>query len=105
MNLFEISIDIEHVKIEAVDFTAKSEIVITVTSTLESAYCDSCGQEIKEFHSFGHEIRLRRLPILGKSTYIRIKPKRYRCSCCHGGPTTAQKLDWYDPRSPHTKGY
>ncbi|MFO1434194.1 MAG: ISL3 family transposase [Candidatus Competibacteraceae bacterium] len=48
---------------------------------------------------------LRHLSILGKPTYIRIKPKRYQCPYCEDHPTTTQKLSWYDARSPHTKAY
>jgi transposase len=34
-----------------------------------------------------------------------LKPKRYRCPHCDGGPTTTQQLSWYSPRSGQTKAY
>jgi transposase len=44
------------------------------------------------------------LPILGHRLYIRLRPKRYKCPRCNG-KTTTQELDWYEPKSPHTKAY
>ena len=105
MNCFEIPLDIENVKIEAVEFTSDDEIIITVTSTMEGTYCHRCGSKIKQVHGNGREIILRHLSILGKPTYIRITPKRYQCPYCKKHPTTTQKLAWYDVRSPHTKAY
>jgi transposase len=45
------------------------------------------------------------LPILGRQTYICLRPKRYECPNCHGKPTTTQQLDWYTPRSSSTRAY
>ncbi|MEA3281700.1 MAG: ISL3 family transposase [Euryarchaeota archaeon] len=39
------------------------------------------------------------------NTYIYIRPARYQCTHCNGNPVTTQTLNWYDPRSPHTKTY
>ena len=105
MNRLEIPLDIENVKIERVEFTQDHEIIITVTSTLDSTFCHRCGKEISDFYGYSREIDLRHLSILGRPTYLRIKPKRYRCPYCQDHPTTTQKLAWYDPRSPHTKAY
>ena len=105
MNCFEIPLDIENVKIEAVEFTVDDEIIITVTSTVEGTHCHRCGSKIKQVHGNGREIILRHLSILGKPTYIRIKPKRYQCCYCGNHPTTTQTVSWYDARSPHTKAY
>lgn len=35
--------------------------------------------------------------------FIGLRPKRYRCRHCEGGPTTTQPLGWHTPNSPHTK--
>ena len=105
MNHFEIPLDIEDVKIEKVEFTDRQEIVITVTSTLEGAHCHRCGQKITDSYGHDREITLRHLSILGRPTYIKIRPKRYRCRYCSERPTTTQTLSWYDARSPHTKAY
>ena len=105
MNHFEIPLDIEDVKIERVEFKENGEIIIIVTSTVEGTCCHRCGQKITD--SYGHdcEITLRHLSILGRPTYIQIRPKRYRCRSCSDHPTTTQKSSWYDTRSPHTKAY
>lgn len=105
MDSFEIPLDLEDVKIERVKFTQNNEIVITVTSTLEGTHCHKCGRKITHSYGHGREITLRHLPILGKPTFICITPKRYQCQECDDHPTTTQRLSWYDPRSPHTKGY
>src|SRR6267378_5650520 len=51
------------------------------------------------------EITLRHLPILGRKTSIRLRPKRYQCLHCPSNPTTTQQLSWYTPRSSFTKAY
>ena len=50
-------------------------------------------------------MQLRHLSILGKETTIEISPRRGRCSSCDDGPTTTQRLDWYDINSKFTKPY
>lgn len=97
---FEIPLDIEGVKIERVDFTPQGEILIMVTSMVEGTRCHRCGQEIKDSYGYGRELKLRHLPILGKPTYLCIRPKRYICRSCSDHPTTTQQLAWYDLRSP-----
>ena len=36
--------------------------------------------------------------------YLRLRPKQYVCPHC-GDKITTQQLDWYEPKSPHTKAY
>ena len=67
--------------------------------------CRQCGREITERHGVDEAITLRHLPILGRHVYLRLRPKRYRCPYCEGGPTTTQQLAWYTPKSPPTKAY
>lgn len=76
MDCFEIPLDIEDVKIEAVKFAPNNEIIITVTRTVEGTHCHRCGKKIMATYGYGREITLRHLSILGKPTYSRIKPKR-----------------------------
>ena len=105
MNHLEIPLDIEDVNIEAVEFTPNNEIIITVTSTVEGTHCHCCGKKITAAYGYGREMTLRHLPILGKPTYILIRPKRYQCPYCENHPTTTQQVSWHDERSPHTKAY
>jgi len=50
-------------------------------------------------------VQVRHLPIFGHKVYLKYRPKRYQCPYCDGKPTTTQKLEWHDARSPHTKPY
>ena len=100
----EIPLDLPEIRILNTEMSER-EIVITVESTREWAICAKCGNETREFHSSGRQLRLRHLPILGRPLIIEIRPKRFRCPTCDGNPTTTQKLDWYDERSPQTRAY
>jgi transposase len=100
----EIPLDLPEIRILKSELSER-EIVITVESTRAWAICPRCGEKTQEFHSFGRQLRLRHLPILGRPVIIEIRPKRFRCPLCEDRPTTTQKLDWYDERSPHTKAY
>ncbi len=97
--------DIPDVTVLKIRIDKNNAYVITVESTKPNALCQHCGREIRQFHSHDKWIRLRHLPILGQPVYIRLRPKRYKCPHCDGGPTTTQELDWYTARSPHTKAY
>ena len=48
MDRFEMPLDIEDVKIDAVEFTPNNEIIITVTSTVEGTRCHRCGHKITQ---------------------------------------------------------
>lgn len=88
-----------------IELTPRSECIITVESTLEGTECRKCGREIREGHGLEEWLTLRHLPILGRKVFLRLRPKRYRCPYCDGGPTTTQELGWYTAKSPHTKAY
>jgi len=100
-----ILLDIADVRVLHVELRGHGEYTITVESTLEGTRCRQCGRAIREFHGADDWITLRHLPILGRKVYIRLRPKRYRCPYCGGGPTTTQELSWYEAKSPHTKAY
>lgn len=84
--------------------TVKTEISITVKSTKESVDCRICGRATNG-HGLGRHLRLRHLPLLGKRTFIEIKPRRGICQHCKDGPTTTEALDWYKVHSPQIKAY
>jgi transposase len=100
-----ISLDIPDVQVVNVEQNERGECTITVESTLEGTRCRQCGREIMDLHEVDEVITLRHLPILGRPVYLRLRPKRYRCPYCEGGPTTTQQLSWYTAKSPHTKAY
>lgn len=97
-------LDIPNVKVLSVRQNKRSDYIITVESTQNSAICQNCGRKITKFNSHERWIKLRHLPVLGHRVYIRLRPKRYECPYCDG-KTTTQRLDWYEFKSPHTKAY
>lgn len=102
---FEIPLDIPDVTIENVTTNRLGHIEITVKSTVEGTPCHRCGTMTTQLYSEDREITLRHLPILGRKTFIRLRPKRYQCLYCDGKPTTTHTLSWYTPRSSFTKVY
>jgi transposase len=100
-----IPLDIPDVRVLHIEITARGECIITVESTLEGTQCRKCGRELSEFHGLDEWITLRHLPILGRKVFFRLRPKRYRCPYCEGGPTTTQALGWYTAKRAHTKAY
>jgi transposase len=103
--LIQIPLDIPDVQIEKLNTSSKKGIVLTLTSTLKGTTCKCCGKPIDKFYGYSKEITLQHLPILDKTVWLKIKPKRYQCPDCDNGPTTTQKCSWYDSKSPHTKAY
>jgi transposase len=103
-NLITFPLDIPEVEVIRVEINERGDYIVTVESTCNRAVCQSCGHQITKSNGYGREIELRHLPILGHRLYIRLRPKRYECPNCNG-KTSTQELDWYDPKSPHTKAY
>jgi transposase len=103
-NLITFPLDIPEVNVIRVEINERGDYIVTVESTRNSAVCQFCGGRITKPNGCGREIELRHLPILGHRLYIRLRPKRYECPNCNG-KTTTQELDWYEPKSPHTKAY
>ena len=102
---FEIPLDIPDVAIENVTTNRMGHIEITVKSTVEGTPCHRCGKITTQFYGEDREITLRHLPILGRKTFIHLRPKRYQCLHCDGNSTTTQTLSWYTLRSSFTKAY
>ena len=100
-----IPLDIPEVRVLRTEINADNEFVLTVESTRKSATCRICGRTIALRHGSDAIRTLRHLPILGRPVFLRIRPERFRCTSCHGQPTTTQQLDWYDPNGLHTKAF
>jgi transposase len=100
-----IPLDIPDIKVLQTQITERGEFIITVESTLSSARCHQCGQEIHKSHGHDDWVTVRHLPILGRPVYIRYRPKRYQCERCVGHPTTTQSVAWHESNSPHTTAY
>lgn len=102
---FQIPLDIPDVEILSTEVDAQGALLIKIESTLSSTRCRRCGREIDRFHGHDQPVRLRHLPILDQKVYIELRPKRYQCPHCKGGPTTTQRCVWYKANSPHTKAF
>jgi transposase len=98
-------LDIPEVDVLIAQQTEDGKFIITVESRRETTKCGICQKEIPCNYGHGQEVRLRHLPILGQETIIAIRPRRAQCPNCLHNPTTTQVLEWYEPRSPHTKAY
>jgi len=100
-----IPLDIPEVRVLKSEINKAGELMITVESTKETTVCRRCGRIIEKFHGYDDWVKLRYLPVFGRPTYLRYRPKRYRCEYCNGQPTTSQRLDWHEPNSPNTFAY
>ena len=98
MKHFEMPLDIEDVEIERVEFKENGEIIITVTSTLEGTYCHRCGQEITDSYGCDREITLRHLSILGRPTFLQIRPALLRSLGPLRGPCFRRCFDKFSRR-------
>jgi transposase len=104
-NEIRIPLDLPDVRILEVSKTDRGHWLIRLESTLKGTTCKKCGREISDYHGLDQTIRLRHLPLFDVPVFIELRPKRYRCRFCQGNPTTTQRLEWYEPRSPNTKPY
>ena len=100
-----IPLDIPEVQVLKSEINEAGELMISVESTKARAVCQRCGKVIRKFHGHDHWVKLRYLPGFGHPTYLRYRPKRYRCEYWDGQPTTSQRLDWHEPNSPNAFAY
>ncbi len=100
-----VPLGIPDVRVLKTEMNARGELIVTVESTKMGTKCSRCGHWISKLH--GHEDWgvVRHLPVFGRTTYLRYRPKRYECQECKGKPTTTEKLDWRDQNSAHTVSY
>jgi len=103
-DMISIPLGIPDVDVLKVEQNERGDYIVTVKSTQIGTICQRCGRKITKSHGHGRWIQLRHLSILGRRVYIRLRPKQYKCPHCDDKITT-QKLDWYEPKSPHTKVY
>jgi transposase len=104
-NSIRVPIDLPDIEVLELSKTGPGDWLIKVESTLQGAICHNCGREITEFHGHDQPVRLRHLPLFEVPVYVEFRPKRYRCRYCDGHPTTTQRVQWHEARSPNTKPY
>ncbi len=100
-----VPLDLPDVRVLANRMLENGTVWIEVESTVRTTQCHRCGRDIERFHGFDRPIRLRHLPVFGRQVMVEIRPKRYRCPHCEGGPTTTQRCAWYEPHRPHTTAF
>jgi len=100
-----IPLDIPDVQVLNYGINKAGDLIVTIESTKETGVCHLCGKLIRKFHGYDDWVELRYLPVFGHPTYLRYRPKRYRCEYCDSRPTSAQHLDWHEPNSPNAFAY
>jgi transposase len=100
-----IPLGIPEVRVLKTDAGERGEIIITIESTRSGTTCRKCGKWITKPHGDDEWVTIRHLPVFGRPSYLRYRPRRYQCRECEGHPTTTQGLDWHDANSPHSFTY
>ncbi len=100
-----IPLGIPDVRVLQTSLNERGEIVITLESTKAGTRCRKCGKWITKLHGRDEWVTIRHLRALGRATYFRYRPHRYRYQDCEGHPTTSEKLEWHDANSPHSFAY
>ena len=100
-----VPLDIPDVRVLQTEINKVGELIITVESTKEGTICRQCGREIHKRHGYDEWTIVRHLPVFGRASYLRYRPRRYQCLECEGYPTTTQRLDWRESNSPHSMMY
>jgi transposase len=98
-----IPLGISDVKVLQTEINKQDELIITIESTKPETRCHRCGREIRKMHGHDQWILIRYLPVFGRSSYLRYRPRRYYCGECDA--TTTQKVEWHEPNSPHSEAY
>ena len=97
-----VPLDIPDVRVIRTEMNKLGELIITIESTKGGTTCRRCGRWTQKFHGHDDWVTVRHLPVFGRLTYLRYRPKRYQCQECEGYPTTTERLDWHEANSPHT---
>ena len=100
-----VPLGIPEVRVLKTEINKKSELIITIESTKKGTNCRWCGNWITKSHGYDKWVQVRHLPVFGRPTYLRYRPRRYRCEKCEQRPTTTQRLEWHENGSPNTMAY
>jgi len=98
-------LEIADVRVLKTEINPAGEVIITVESTKKETRCRKCGRTITKFHGYDDWVRVRYLPVFGRSSYLRYRPRRYQCLDCVDHATTTQRLEWHEGGSQFTLEY
>ena len=97
-------LNLPRIRVVSIQYDEK-QIEFEIESTQGYSICHQCGGKATEFHGSDQQLRLRHLPVCGRPAILWLRPKRYRCQNCDGGPTTTESPDWYDAKAGCTKAF
>jgi len=100
-----IPLGIPDVRVLKTEINKRGEVIITIESAKKGTNCRWCGQWTTRSHGYDKWVQKRHLPVFGRPTYLRYRPKRYQCGRCEKKPTTTQRLEWQEKDSPNTMAY
>jgi len=100
-----VPLDIPDVRVLSTEINKVGELIITIESTKEGTLCRRCGREIRKRHGYDEWTVIRHLPVFGRPSYLRYRPRRYQCMECEDHPTTTQRLDWREGNSAQSMAY
>lgn len=100
-----VPLEITDVQVLKTEINPSGEVVITVESTKKETRCRKCGRTISKFHGYDDWLQVRYLPVFGRSSYLRYRPRRYQCLACADQATTTQRLEWHERGSQFTLDY
>lgn len=100
-----VPLDIPDVRVLSTEINKVGELILTIESVKEGTICRQCGREIRKRHGYDEWALIRHLPVFGRPSYLRYRPRRYQCMECEGHPTTTQRLEWRESDSPHSMAY
>jgi len=100
-----VPLDIPDVRVLSTEINKVGELIITIESSKDGTICRQCGREVRTRHGYDEWTIIRHLPVFGRPSYLRYRPRRYQCMECEGHPTTTQRLEWRESNSPHSLVY
>jgi transposase len=98
-------LEIPDVRVLKTEINQAGEVIITVESIKKETRCRKCGRTISKFHGYDEWVQVRYLPVFGRSSYLRYRPRRYQCLDCADHTTTTQRLAWHEPGSQFSLDY
>lgn len=98
-----VPLDIPDVKVLKTELTKEGALLITVESIKKGTRCRICDRWIEKSHGQDNWVTIRHLPVFGRPSYLRYRPKRYECDECKA--TTTQRLDWQESNSPNSMAF